>query len=710
MISISHISFFFQCTININVVPLHIMLSRQALGDILYTTRTSVYTVEIDQVVQHDYLTANNALTLMNSTPNTITTFDAGYNLASKDIESMILPTVNRVNVTLTNNNEVTLATPQGIGQTSQVTFDGMHLTTTQNATSSNTGTLIIDGGIGVGQDIHVGGNLYDANGLVDPKYGGGPQYALQYNNTGLFGGSAQYTIDNSVLTESQLKITSPDSTLTTGIISDQNNNTSRLTSNANDVEIWSQNNKSININNGNLTIFPNGGSGSTVAADGDGGIIVMGTMESTSMTSGALKILGGIGIGGSLTAGAFSSNDNCLNVETDSVEQKVYWKSGTAGIFRTIYFTPSNTGFLTAYAMYSTTVQAYSTYESTSPSSGALVVNGGASVGGRMYIGGTSAATSMSTGCLVLSDGAGLGGAVYIGSALNSSSVNTGGLLVEGGISVKGITNVGGSLTVNGSINATEIRVPGVRVVPSYFQSGQSGIFRDIYYTPVGLSTPNPYIFGASLLTVNVPTTITSTAASTSSATGSLMVRGGVGIYDTVNIGSGNVSTSTSTGGMVITGGIGLSGDLYSGSGIYPGNNNIGFSAYYTDVFTYTPISGTFNGVTLTFAFTRMDTLVFCAIMTAMTTGAGGNAYFSVTSTQLGTGSGGNTYTAIYAPNIGRESYVTGVVHAAGSYVQNSTYFANAQINVYADTATSNFNNLPNNGLVKQTLIYRML
>jgi hypothetical protein len=343
----------------------------------------------------------------------------------------------------------------------------------------------------------------------------------------------------------------------------------------------------------------------------------------------------------------------------------------------------------------------------------GAFVVYGGAGIAKNLYIGGTVAATSSSTGSLVLAGGMGIKGALYVGSTNNSTSTSTGGLVVTGGLGVKGSSYFGSNVAISGAITAGSMAI-GTSVqftndgTKTYFQSGD-GVYQDVRFTPVGTGAPNPYILGGLLFTVNPPELITNTTASTSITTGALVVNGGVGVGGAVYIGSTIAAVSTSTGALVVSGGIGVGDSIRSGTGIYPGNSNTGFSTYYADTFTYTPASGTFSGVTVTFTFTRIDNTVFCTFGTVMTTAAGASSYFSVTSVQLGTGSGGGTYTSRYAPNVGNESYITGLVYAGGIYTANSTYFANASMSVYANTALGNFNGLSNNGFVRQTIVYRM-
>lgn len=95
----------------------------------------------------------------------------------------------------------------------------------------------------------------------------------------------------------------------------------------------------------------------------------------------------------------------------------------------------------------------------STSTTTGALVVGGGAGFGGNIFASGTGSfaastvSTSISTGALVVGGGAGFGGNVYIGNNTSiagsaaSSSTTTGALVVSGGVGVAGAINAGGAV-----------------------------------------------------------------------------------------------------------------------------------------------------------------------------------------------------------------------------------------------------------------------
>ena len=126
-------------------------------------------------------------------------------------------------------------------------------------------------------------------------------------------------------------------------------------------------------------------------------------------------------------------------------------------------------------------------TYQSTSPTTGALVVNGGLGLGGNLNIGGSSAfggavsfagavgitdlteSTSTSTGALIVGGGIGIGkrlnvlggglfsstlgvaGITTLSNVTESTGTGNGALLISGGASIAKNLNIGGALTTAG-------------------------------------------------------------------------------------------------------------------------------------------------------------------------------------------------------------------------------------------------------------------
>lgn len=123
----------------------------------------------------------------------------------------------------------------------------------------------------------------------------------------------------------------------------------------------------------------------------------------------------------------------------------------------------------------------------STSPTTGALTVEGGAGVLGDVYVGGIVAieddtnSTAIDEGALVVAGGAGIAKDVYVGGAVtieddtNSNDIDNGALIVAGGAGIAKDVNIGGITTIQDETNSTAID-NGALVV-----SGGVGIGQDI-------------------------------------------------------------------------------------------------------------------------------------------------------------------------------------------------------------------------------------
>ena len=149
---------------------------------------------------------------------------------------------------------------------------------------------------------------------------------------------------------------------------------------------------------------------GQTITLNEFGGYTQVGNgLASTSTTTGALRVIGGVGITGAV-------------------------------------YVAGNTNITSSSA-------------SASTSTGALVVTGGVGVGASVNIGGntvissTTGSATTSTGALVVSGGVGIGasvnvaGNVIISSITASTSTTTGALVVTGGAGIGGTLNIGGNI-----------------------------------------------------------------------------------------------------------------------------------------------------------------------------------------------------------------------------------------------------------------------
>ena len=112
--------------------------------------------------------------------------------------------------------------------------------------------------------------------------------------------------------------------------------------------------------------------------------------------------------------------------------------------------------------------LHASNTAAATDPSTGALIVTGGAGIGGGIWAGGairtdsTTASTSTSTGALIINGGAGVAGRINAGGAINTSdttastTTSTGSIIAGGGLGVAGRINAGGAINTSDTTAST--------------------------------------------------------------------------------------------------------------------------------------------------------------------------------------------------------------------------------------------------------------
>ena len=284
--------------------------------------------------------------------------------------------------------------------------------------------------------------------------------------------------------------------------------------------------------------------SGATIAninpitGENIGTLVVNGGNESTSTNTGALQVVGGVGITGNLNVGG-----------------SVSFGGGQLGSDLVI---SSNT-------------------TSTSETTGAIRIAspGGIGIGGNIWA----------------------GGAIVANSRIPSTSITTGAFVVPGtgGVGIGGNVFVGQNLTVAGNVTGGGVRqtissgAPASPVVgDQWYQLGT-----DILYQYVSDGTGSYWVDIAGATVANISPQsqqsltdiqIVSGTPSTSTSTGALTVSGGVGIQGNLNlqggfnISGGNIvanqnitSIDTTTGSMVITGqgGLGVGGNINAGGNL---------------------------------------------------------------------------------------------------------------------------------------------
>ena len=319
--------------------------------------------------------------------------------------------------------------------------------------------------------------------------------------------------------------------------------------------------------------------------------VLVESEEAASSTTSGALRVAGGCGIAGDLYVGGSLNITGAIVVDwsgganffkaAQADTESYYVKFGkedsskSCGSLQYYYATDAANRYL-ALNLHScnglkitdSLASITHTAASTSASTGALTVAGGLGVAGAIYTGGeivslaTTASTNTVSGAIVSYGGVGIAGAIYCGGGLyvtpTGSSDKEPLMALSAGIGVGNKISVGFGKAWNTDECAAWCWV-------NETLADDRRVQLDLYGTEVMRSTKL-------LTTMKLSVSVASTTASSSTSTGALIVAGGVGIAkklyvgEDVNFSSTTASNSTTTGALTVGGGIGLAGALRAG------------------------------------------------------------------------------------------------------------------------------------------------
>lgn len=329
--------------------------------------------------------------------------------------------------------------------------------------------------------------------------------------------------------------------------------------------------------------------------------LTITGSQNATSETTGALQVAGGMGVvqdlyvGGTLTCTdiVYKASEIVTNTEdSTSLTTGALQVAGGAAITKAL-----NIGG--ALSIYNTT-------PATSYDTGSLIVGGGSSFASDAFFGGdvtvagsikylgtlltsTAESTSITTGCLVLGGGVGIAKKLNVGGYIEapgltlteanaSTSATTGDLVVAGGIGIGNNVHVVGNVVVNGYTDTKSLRITSSGNSTSVTTgaltlSGGLGVSQDVFIggiTNITTTTANQLTLGhdaANYVTFNVDSggdlgidasgnnvnflntdviTILNTAAASSTSSGVVQVKGGVGIGKNLRVGGQSSIIST--------------------------------------------------------------------------------------------------------------------------------------------------------------------
>lgn len=470
-----------------------------------------------------------------------------------------------------------------GLSQLNNVTLSNL-----TQSTSSSTGALVVDGGVGIRKDLWVGGRMFVGGGEVITtstlvpdtlqavtERGTSTNIAIIITNStasvstnsgalvvngGVGIGGALYVNTTSYINSSQILTAENVNQFAVKTITAGTDTQVNVT--FGDVVVW---------NTSTLQSVTDRGSETTNS------ITITNATASADSSTGALIVTGGVGIGenlnvaGNITAwGNITANGNIVlgnSTASDTITIAGEIQSDLIPKIAATYNLGSQTNYWNTIWANSGTF--YSTVNSSSTTTGALKVFGGVGIAGNVYA----------------------NGKLYLGDGITSYSNLT--TATSGLYAARAINLIDTSAVVKVSrisdTNAPAVELQAVNTsgsVRSYWDvsvsTGVGGIDDNMGFRwrTTNLSSAGGadrlLLYGTGTVMVLIPVT----TATNSTASGALVVKGGVGIGGGLFIGGVVTSTnttsavSTTTGALQLSGGAGIGGDLYVGGTI---NGNLG-------------------------------------------------------------------------------------------------------------------------------------
>ena len=473
------------------------------------------------------------------------------------------------------------------------VEADSVDITDTTLSYNQTTGALKVAGGLGVAGNVHCGnltltGNLVvtgnttviNANNLVVQD----PIIELGKGNTS--------GLDTGILMNNPLTSGNKGNVAVIYDFSTSNLEIGHTLSSANNSPVIMNTSNAIAVNiNGTLGVTSTTASSSktTGAVTIGGGLGVVGDIHAThvnfedveadsvtitdnttssSATTGALKVVGGISTQENLNVGAVAKVISATDASSKTTGALIV--TGGVGISKNIHALHANFEDVEADSV---TITDNTT--SSSATTGALKVVGGISTQENLNVGAVAKvisatdATSKTTGALIVTGGLGVAknihgknvfvedvvsNSVVILDTTTSDSATTGALKVAGGISTQENLNVGAVAKVISATDASS-KTTGALIV-----TGGVGISKNIH------------ALHANFEDVEADSvTITDDTTSTSATTGALKVVGGISTQENLNVGavakviSATDASSKTTGALIVTGGVGISKNIHA-------------------------------------------------------------------------------------------------------------------------------------------------
>ncbi len=279
------------------------------------------------------------------------------------------------------------------------------HVFNTTQATSPYDGALIVDGGVGIAKSLFVGMNF--------TALGTGTFTDLNVIHNALIGNDLSVTHNGTF-----------GNNLTVAGITHLINTT-----------------QSTGVTNGALIV--DGGAGIAMDLNVGGITRLLNATVSTTPTTGALQVTGGVGISQNLNVAGLARFFNLTDATSPATGALVV--DGGAGIGRNLNIGGRLDVGNLAHLLDPT--------QSTSTGTGSLVVEGGAGIKKNLNVGGSFTVTGTGTfGDLVVGNTATIGGITHITDGTQSTAPSNGALIVDGGAGIGKNLNVGQDLNVGGN------------------------------------------------------------------------------------------------------------------------------------------------------------------------------------------------------------------------------------------------------------------
>jgi hypothetical protein len=418
----------------------------------------------------------------------------------------------------------------------------------TTAATSTTTGTLVVVGGVGIGGGIYVGG-------------------AGTFTNT-ISATSATFSGTLNVTGRSTLGVLNATSATFSGTLG------------VTGTSVLAGLQASNIVASGTLGV-----TGTSILA---GLTTVTNTTSATSTSTGAFQVRGGVGIGGALYAQqtSYINGSQILTVATigsfgvgtitAGTDTVVSTSTGAVLIWNTSTLQSiTNRGNATTNQIVITNATT-----ATSTNTGALQVIGGVGIGGNLYVGGISVLAGLQSTNIVASGTLGVTGTSILAGVQATNIVASGTLGVTGtstlgvlnavSATVSGTLGVTGTSVLNGlqatnivasgTLGVTGTSTLGVLNASSITVSGTLGVTGTSVLN--GLQATN--IVASGTLGVTGTSTLGILNATSATFSGTLGVTGTSAFAGLVTVTNTTAATSTSTGALQVRGGVGIGGALY--------------------------------------------------------------------------------------------------------------------------------------------------